>query len=206
MDGYGHDDDAPDPISSHSLLLTSSLVNTGNCSSPCIADESKTSQPVFTHNEFYTLPDFKMTLPPTAYTSLSVSPLLTSLDLKHHPHHHPYVYDDCPNGWKFDDNIINNNVTTNEFYTPPDIKMTLPPTAYTPLPVSPLLTSLDLKYHTYHPPCVYDDCPDGWKFDDYIINKNITITANNSQPSIFFDDKLIENSMILVWNLYLISK
>ena len=62
-----------------------------------------------------------------------------------------------------------------------------PPTGYTPLPVSPLLISLDPKHHPHHRLYVYNDCPDGWKFDDNIINNNIT-TTDDSQPSIFFDD------------------
>ena len=71
--------------------------------------------------------------------------------------------------------------------------MTLPPTAYTPPPVSPLLTSLDPKHHPHHPSYVQDDCPNDSNFDDDIININIT-TADDSQPSIlvgdqFFDDK-----------------
>ena len=106
----GHDEQ--DLISSHSLLLTSSLNTTGGCSSQCIADKSKTSQPVFTHNEFYSPPDIKMTLS-TAYTSPHVSSLLTPLDLKHH-HYPPYVYNDCPNGWESDDDIINNDTLTTD--------------------------------------------------------------------------------------------
>ena len=52
MAGYGHDDDDSNPISSHSLLLTSSFDKAGGRSSHCIADESKTSQLPFTHNDF----------------------------------------------------------------------------------------------------------------------------------------------------------
>ena len=104
MDGH----DEPDLISSHSLLLTSSLIMIGSRSSHYIADKSKTPQPVYTYNKFYSPSDIKMTLLPTAYTSLPVSSLSTPLDPKHH-HPPPYVYDDCPDGWEFDDNIINNN-------------------------------------------------------------------------------------------------
>ena len=67
--------------------------------------------------------------------------------------------------------------------------MTLPPTAYTPLPVFPLLTPLDPKHHPHHPPYVYNDCHDGQKFDDNIINNIIITTVDNYQSFIFFDDK-----------------
>ena len=54
-----------------------------------------------------------MTLPPTAYTSLPISSLLIPLDPTHQLHHPSY--NDCPNGWDFDDNINNDNTTTNIF-------------------------------------------------------------------------------------------
>lgn len=47
----------------------------------------------------------------------------------------------------------------------------------------------DLKHHPYHP-C--DDCSDGWEFNDDINNDNTATTdivSDDSQPSIFFDDK-----------------
>ena len=102
MDIYGYGE--LDLISTHSVLFTSSLDKTGGRSSHCITDESKTPQPVFTHNDFYlnkdySPPDTKMTLPPTAYTSPSIPSLLTLFDLKHHWHHPPYVYNFCPDGW-----------------------------------------------------------------------------------------------------------
>lgn len=109
MDGYGHDE--LEPISTHSLSLTSSLDKTDSCSSHFIAEESKNPQPVFTHNDFYSPPGTKMTLLPAAYTSPLVSSLLTLLDLKHH-WHHSYGFDTCPNGREFDDDIINNNTHT----------------------------------------------------------------------------------------------
>ena len=90
-DGYGHDDDELDPISSHSLSLTSSLDKTDGRSSQCIADKSKTSQPVLTHNEFYSTPDIKMTIFPTAYTPPPIFSLSTLLTLKHHWYHPPYA-------------------------------------------------------------------------------------------------------------------
>ena len=63
--------------------------------------------------------------------------------------------------------------------------MTLPPIAYTPPPVSSLLT-LEMKHS--HPPYIYNVCLDGRTSDDDLINNNITNTADNSQPSIFFDN------------------
>lgn len=55
---------------------------------------------------------------------------------------------------------------------------------------SPPLQSFDLKHHPHHP-C--DDSPDGWEFDEDIINDDnniITdINSNDSQQSILFDDK-----------------
>ena len=116
MNGYGHG--GSKPISTQSLLLTSSLVKTDGRSSHCIADKSKTPhQSVFnTHNDFYlnkdsSTPDTMITLPPTAYTSQPIPSPLTLLDLKHHPYHSPC--DNCLNGWEFDNNLINtNNITT----------------------------------------------------------------------------------------------
>ena len=112
----------PNSVSNQSLALISSLVKTGGRSSPFIADKSKKSLS-FIHSQqllFEKNPDTKMTLPPAAYTSSPVSSLLTLLDPKHHLHHPPYIYDDCPNGWEFDDNLINNGNTT----TPNDITTT----------------------------------------------------------------------------------
>ena len=66
MDGDGHDE--PEPIFIHSHLFTSSLDKTGSRSSHSMVDESKTPQPIFTHNDFYSTPsDTKMTLPPIVY-------------------------------------------------------------------------------------------------------------------------------------------
>ena len=83
--------------------------HTGSCSSHCIGDKSKTPQPVFTYNDFYSPPDIKMTLPSTAYTSPPVSSLSTLLDLKHH-RHQPYIYNTFPDKHELNDNIINNNI------------------------------------------------------------------------------------------------
>ena len=77
---------------------------------------------------------------------------------------------------------------------PFSLTMTPPHThthAYNILSVfSLLLPTFDLKHHLHHP-C--NDCPNGWEFDDNIINDDDTpttdIASNDFQPSIYFDDK-----------------
>ena len=80
---------------------------------------------------------------------------------------------------------INNHANDSQ----PPISFDKPPnTCNIPSVFSPPPPTVDLKHHPYHP-C--DDCPDGWEFDDDIINDNDTTTyiSNDSQPSISFDDK-----------------
>ena len=85
-------------------------------------------------------------------------PVFSSLptSLKHHTHH---PCDDCPDGWKFDDDINTDDITTidnsSDALQPPIEDN--PPNDAIFSSVSPPLQSFDLK-HPHHP-CV---CPDGW--------------------------------------------
>ena len=68
--------------------------------------------------------------------------------------------------------------------------MTLPPTAYISLPVPSSLTPLNLRHQLYHP--TYNNCPNGWDFNDNISNKNTT-TINDITTNIFaYNDQLVK--------------